>query len=72
MTRIITSNFQLPRITQGNHIEEVVKDFDPDLSPVHPVNTEADRQRGWTYHTYKRAYVDSDGCLMADEFGQRF
>ena len=57
-------------------MEKTLKDkltnFDPDFGPNNPVNIEAGRQKGWTYDLQKRSYVDDEGCLMADEFGQPF
>ena len=47
------------------------KDFDPDLSPDHETNKQAARDRGLRYDARKRAYVDQDGCLVRDRFGQR-
>lgn len=47
-------------------------DFDPDFGSEHPNNIEAARARGWTYNPVQEAYVDEDGCLMADKFGQPF
>lgn len=52
-------------------IEEKV-DFDPDLSPNHPKNIEAAKIRGLGYDPIKKAYVDKDGCLIRDKFGQPF
>jgi glucan-binding YG repeat protein len=45
-------------------------DFDPDFSFRHPANQEAARQRGWVYDPQIGYYIDEDGCLMADEYGQ--
>ncbi len=44
--------------------------FDPDLSRDHETNREAARMRGLRWSKKKRAYVDSDGCLVRDKFGQ--
>ncbi len=44
--------------------------FDPDLSPSHPHNKKAAEQREWRFDQAKDHYVDSDGCLTADRFGQ--
>lgn len=53
-------------------LEDLFDDFDPDFSPQHPDNIEAARQRGWEYDVIKRAYIDEEGCLMADEYGESF
>lgn len=45
-------------------------DFDPDLSPYHPINQETASQEGLRYNPRRRAWVDEDGCLIRDEFGQ--
>jgi|WetSurMetagenome_2_1015567.scaffolds.fasta_scaffold78194_2 hypothetical protein len=47
-------------------------DFDPDYSPQNPVNREAARLRGLIYDPRKEAYVDEDGCLIRDKYGQPF
>ncbi len=47
-------------------------DFDPDFTPNHPTNQEAARHYHLTYSPHRRAYVDEEGCLIRDEFGQRF
>ena len=47
-------------------------DFDPDFGPDNPVNIEAARVRGLGYDQKLRVYIDEDGCLIRDEFGQPF
>ena len=49
---------------------EKLLNFDPDYSPFNEVNLEAARQRGLEYDARKAAYVDEDGCLILDEYGQ--
>lgn len=49
--------------------EELPK-FDPDLLPDHENNRKAADARGWRFERRKKYYVDEDGCLMADKFGQ--
>ena len=44
--------------------------FDADLSPSAEVNKKAARTRGWTWSEKRGHYIDSDGCLMADRYGQ--
>ena len=44
--------------------------FDADLSPQHEDNREAARARRLKYSNRKRGYVDEDGCLIRDRFGQ--
>ena len=46
--------------------------FDPDLSPSNPTNRQAAAQRGLRYDSRRRTYVDEDGCLIRDQFGQPF
>lgn len=53
------------------NLEKLTK-FDPDFSPNYPTNIEAARQRDIIYNHKKRAYVDSDGCLIRDKYGQLF
>ena len=50
--------------------KEYTTQFDPDVSPVNPYNKRAAKERGWRYDPRRRAYVDSDGCIVADKFGQ--
>lgn len=38
----------------------------------HPINIETTRIRGLEYDPVRRVYVDEDGCLIRDEFGQPF
>lgn len=44
--------------------------FDANYSPQNPINQQAAEQRRWEYDLRKGFYVDEDGCLMADRFGQ--
>ena len=45
-------------------------DFDPDFSPYESHNKEAARQRSLRYDPKRRAYVEQDGFLILDRFGQ--
>lgn len=45
--------------------------FDPDISRHHPANQEAAEARGLRWSSKRKAYVDEDGCLIRDRFGQR-
>jgi len=45
--------------------------FDSDLSPEHPTNIEAARQRGLEYDSRLKAYTDDEGCLIRDKYGQQ-
>ncbi len=45
-------------------------EFDPSLSPMHPNNQEAAQERGLIYDERRGFYVDEDGCLILDRFGQ--
>jgi len=44
--------------------------FDPDLSPEHETNKEAAKANGLRYDSRRKMYVDEDGCLRRDRFGQ--
>jgi hypothetical protein len=44
--------------------------FDPDLSPAHPTNREAAQAHKVTYDPKRRMYVDDEGYLRFDEYGQ--
>jgi len=67
---LVTSNFQAPQIRISNFQHIVLRDFDADWSPDHLVNVEAARQRGLVYDSGIGYYVDEDGCLIRDHFGQ--
>jgi hypothetical protein len=47
-------------------------EFDPDLNPHHCHNQEAAKAQGLHYNAATRSYVDEDGCLVRDEFGQKY
>lgn len=44
--------------------------FDADFSPSAPVNRQAADERGLTFDVASQCYVDDDGCLILDAFGQ--
>lgn len=44
--------------------------FDPDFSPEHRINREAARSRGLTYDPVRQVFVDVEGLLILDKFGQ--
>lgn len=44
--------------------------FDPDLPPDNVHNKEAARAHKLKYDPKKKAYVDEDGCLVRDRYGQ--
>lgn len=68
---LVTSNFQAPQIWLGNfHRGVVPTDFDPDFPVNNPVNQEAAEQRGLSYDPSRGGYVDADGFLRRDGFGQ--
>jgi hypothetical protein len=46
--------------------------IDPDFSPKYPGNIEAARKRDWRFDATRGVYVDADGCMVADRFGQPF
>lgn len=47
-----------------------LKEFDSELSPKDPQNQEAAHDRGLQWDPHKRHYVDSEGSLVRDQFGQ--
>lgn len=55
----------------GN-IDDTLIDFDPDSSPDNPINREAAEQRGLTFSYHNNNYVDEDGCLVRDRYGQEY
>ncbi len=46
--------------------------FDSDFSQDNEVNIMAARANNLIYDSKKSAYVDEDGCLIIDEFGQKY
>ncbi|HVM59148.1 MAG TPA: hypothetical protein VMT80_02365 [Candidatus Paceibacterota bacterium] len=46
--------------------------FDPDLPPENIHNREAAKARGLRFDPRKKAYVDDEGCLVRDRFGQPY
>ncbi|MBD3252387.1 hypothetical protein GF386_01500 [Candidatus Pacearchaeota archaeon] len=69
---LVTSNFQAPQVWISDFQYVVLSDtdFDPDLPVEDSVNREAARQRNLSYDSERGFYVDEDGCLAGDEFGQ--
>ena len=58
-------------MTKENNKEIVYRtEFDPDFSPFNPINQEAAKERKLKYDKIKGFYVDEDGCLIRDKFGQ--
>ena len=51
-------------------LEEELPEFDADFPPDNPQNMAAAKARGLVYDSSRKAYVDEDGCLIRDEFGQ--
>lgn len=47
-------------------------EFNPDLSPTNSVNVEAAEAHNLKYDPSKGVYVDDDGYLIRDKFGQPF
>lgn len=45
-------------------------DFNPDCCPQNPVNIRAAEERGLKYDRKKGFYIDEDGCLIRDRYGQ--
>ena len=48
------------------------QDFDPDFSPENPVNRKAAQDHRLKFDVRKKAYVDEDGALVRDRFGQQY
>ncbi len=72
-SHILTSNFQAPIEVVSNFQYRVIRHFDPDFSPEdYSANQEAAQQRGLVYNPDNKSYVDEDGCLIRDEFGQLY
>ncbi len=55
-----------PRLILG------VASFDPDCSPTNPHNREVARARGLRFDSKREAYVDREGALICDRFGQLY
>ena len=65
------TEFPMPdSIHDQSQTTETKPDFDPDLSPEHFTNRKAARARNLAFDRRKRAYVDADGCMIRDRFGQ--
>ena len=47
------------------------KKFDTDVSPQHQTNQEAAKAHGLRFDERKQVYVDAEGALVRDKFGQR-
>lgn len=52
--------------------ERRLHDFDPDLSPHNPTNKEAAADHGLRFDPKRHAYVDKEGALRRDRFGQPY
>jgi hypothetical protein len=57
--------------TQRRPCREPLPQFDADFAPEHFINQKAAKSRGLTWDANRRAYVDADGCLLRDQFGQQ-
>ncbi len=44
--------------------------FDSDFSPGNPHNIQTAEELGVIYDRERNSYIDEDGCLMYDQFGQ--
>ena len=47
-------------------------EFDSDLPPDSEHNRRVAERKGLVYDSNKKAYVDEDGCLIRDRYGQPF
>lgn len=52
--------------------EQKIPDFDPDMRPQHPTNRQAAKDRGLHWSSTRQAYVDVEGALVRDRFGQPY
>ena len=50
--------------------KKIETEFDPYFSPRNSVNKQAAKERNLIYNERKGFYVDEDGCLIRDRFGQ--
>jgi hypothetical protein len=50
--------------------EEDLPRFEPSLSPDNIHNREAAKQRDLTYDPKRQVYIDGEGYLIRDKFGQ--
>jgi hypothetical protein len=57
---------------EDKKLEDKAKEprFNPDWSPNHPHNKEVARRLGLTYDPSLQMYVDDEGCLIRDRYGQ--
>jgi hypothetical protein len=46
--------------------------FDSSLSPLHSNNRKAAEERGLKYNPNKLSFVDNEGSLVLDRFGQAY
>jgi hypothetical protein len=60
------------KLDSPKYIQNKRTKFDPNFGPQNPINIAAARERGLTYDPLREAYIDSDGCLIRDRYGQRF
>lgn len=51
-------------------VEKKEPRIDPSTSPYTPHNRDAAKELGMRYDTKRKVYRDSDGCVVADKFGQ--
>ena len=65
------TNNQSPALPSTKSIESKPK-FDPDFSPQASINREAAKAHGLGYDAVKSAYVDDEGALVRDRFGQPY
>lgn len=56
----------------GSDLEKKVirSSFDPDFEPSHPKNQEAAAARGLRYDRSRKQYVDREGYVTRDRYGQ--
>jgi hypothetical protein len=60
----------VPRHGQGTMQTLTPCNFDPDLSPEHETNKRAAKARRVRYDARRGFYVDDEGCLRYDRYGQ--
>lgn len=54
-----------------NNLGKKLPEFEPDLPTKNIHNREAAKARNLVYDFEVQAYVDEDGCLIRDEYGQQ-
>ncbi len=59
-------------MSEHSHIEAGLPQFCADSPPASETNRRAARAHHLRYNPKKRAYIDAEGALVRDRFGQRY